>query len=183
MLSTPPAFILSQDQTLKLKFVSLSHFTDSFFASLFTLVILLILPDNWIDLGFGFFQLFSFQGSMSFLFRFPLSPSAKFILPDSSAFVNSFFHFFLFYFFELFLPLYPAFCCPRTPVRFSQQQLVIILLSHVLSIPFLKLFSTFLFFFIYTLLLNSVCFLNPCMLLCFRPPQVSLWRPKTKLFI
>ena len=157
VLSTPPAFILSQDQTLKLKFVSLSHFTDSFFASLFTLVILLILSDNWIDLGFGFFQLFSFQGSMSFLFRFPLSPSAFNILPQLSMSVKNFF----IYFFKLFsIHLLCCFVLPCFPVN-----KIVLYSFHRKSQHFFKTFFDFFQLSFFMAYLDKISVNNPYIVL------------------
>ena len=115
MLSTPPAFILSQDQTLKLKFVS-QLLTDFLFPKITSLSRAFELT-----LGFGLFSTVQFS-RFNVFFCFKLSPSALFILPDFSFFVKNFF----IYFFQVlnlnlkFSDLFVTFILPTTMIYYTR---------------------------------------------------------------
>ena len=81
VLSTPPAFILSQDQTLMFKCLIVQKLQLAVISSRFTLVFVL---KNSFGI-FGIVLLFSFQSSFVTFYR-----SDLFILSDSQAFVNNF---------------------------------------------------------------------------------------------
>ena len=105
MLSTPPAFILSQDQTLKLKFVSQFSLTFCFLKLLFAL------SSFELTLGFGLFSTVQFS-RFNVFFRFRLSPSTFNILSQLFSFVNNFFYFFQIFFQSRFSNSYFLLCCP-----------------------------------------------------------------------
>ena len=88
VLSTPPAFILSQDQTLMFN-LFLSHCWLSFFFSFSYLSIFFKISFSLLTWVL-FFQLFSFQGSLPFSLCPPLGDSLISISHCSSP-VNTFF--------------------------------------------------------------------------------------------
>ena len=129
MLSTPPAFILSQDQTLKLKFVS-QLLTDFLFPK-----ITFALSSFRINFGFWFiFNCSVFK--VQCLFCFQLLPSTFYILSHLQVFVKNFFIYF-FQVFNLDLNL-SVFVC-----RFSRRQDSIILSLRKKSTLFLNFFQLF----------------------------------------
>ena len=126
MLSTPPAFILSQDQTLRFNLFSvfapvvlLNNF-KVFYRFAFSLIFRLsgFSLCNF-SIAWLFFLLFSFQGSFFFLAAlcgFSTSPDCLSILPSLFRFVNIFFYLFYrlfllsFLLSVLMLPLLPRWC-------------------------------------------------------------------------
>ena len=165
MLSTPPAFILSQDQTLKLKFVS--QFLTDF---LFPKITSLFSSSFELTLGFGLFSTVQFS-RFNVFFRFNLSPSALFILPDFSFFVKNFFLFIFFQVLNLnlkFSDLFVAFILPTTMIyytRFLKNVNTFFKFFSFLFLAFKSLVFAFVFqrqriFIILTFLILSTPFFN-----------------------
>ena len=129
VLSTPPAFILSQDQTLKLKFVS-QLLTDFLFPK-----ITFALSSCELTLGFGLFS--TVQFSRFNVFFASSSRRQRYLYYQISHFLSRTFFIYFFQVFNLDLNL-SVFVC-----RFSRRQDGIILSLRKKSTLFLNFFQLF----------------------------------------